>query len=129
MLSCIRTLYFPFSVSFVLYLYPFSMNLPSARSQYLTDSGYASTSHSKTAVVPFAAPTNWFWIRISGGTIMNRDADLIISPEYHSGVLIWFFFAVFNCKTYNGLPTRRFDSLEVGFHYLQCTCMYPCELG
>lgn len=40
-----------------------------ARTQKLIDFGNASEVHSNVTFCPMAAPTNWFWIIIIGGTV------------------------------------------------------------
>lgn len=47
-----------------------------ARIQKLIDFGNASEVHSNVTFCPIAAPTNWFWIIIIGGTMYtNRKRD------------------------------------------------------
>lgn len=43
-----------------------------ARIQKFIDFGNASEVHSSVTFCPIAAPTNWFWIIIIGGTVWQK---------------------------------------------------------
>lgn len=50
-----------------------------SRIQKLIDFGNASDVHSSVTFCPMAAPTNWFWIIIIGGTVQKREKSNAIT--------------------------------------------------
>lgn len=103
---------------------------------HLTGSGWASTSHSRTALDPAATPTTWFLIRMRGGTIDSIDwliyklegfplfVEFLLlrlvfaffephSPSIHTNHL---YFSIklkflFICKLISMLPTHRITNI------------------